>query len=210
MKKSFGYFVSLGIGLGMLSAAGAAQVEITDTSVTKINGAASIERGGKIVPVTPGMPLRSGDAVRTENGAELDFAMNALAGCRLLEGTEIRVAETHQDGMRLELKSGNVVLNLEKLPDKANFTVQTPTAVASVRGTQFWGRVYSPQNPDTTFAVRQGSIEISRVGTDEIYTIKKDQALDIPGDLKTAAAPRESLAAERQALEQADTIKTCA
>ena len=114
------------------------------------------------------------------------------------------------DEMALTLEKGNVVLNLDKLPEKSTFKLETPTAIAAVRGTQFWGRVM-PTNKEgvmgTTFAVREGAVEITPLKSQQTYFVNKGQALFIPSD-PTKTIERRALPEELKAMEQADAIST--
>ena len=142
----------------------------------------------------------------------LDVSVNGLAGCRLLESSECSLTAVEKNSMQLDVTQGNVVLNLAKLPGESIFRLETPTAVASVRGTQFWGRVDTKQagNPVTTFAVREGKVDILDKVSKGSFNLEKGQALDIPKDPAATPSVRVALAGEMQAMEQADAIKITA
>ena len=162
---------------GICAAAGAAEVVVTD-----VRGEPMLMRGNQGLPLGKGMTCEAGDRIVATSGCQADFALNAIAGCRLLPSSHCVLTGTSPADMRLEVKSGNVILNLKKLPPNAKFQVETPTAIASVRGTQFWGRVDKAEtpNPVTTFAVREGSVEIFSKTAGKTFMLEKGQALDIP------------------------------
>ncbi|HXV18743.1 MAG TPA: FecR domain-containing protein, partial [Candidatus Omnitrophota bacterium] len=112
----------------------------------------------------------------------------------------------------LKITKGNAILNLDKLPAQSSFKVETPTAIAAVRGTQFWGRVEAslPENPVTTFAVRQGTVEIFAKSVEKTFTLEAGQALDIPAVETTVPVIRPALEGEMAAMAQADSIRTAA
>ena len=114
--------------------------------------------------------------------------------------------------MHLKIMSGNAVLNLKKLSPASTFKVETPTAVAAVRGTQFWGRVdlQKADNPVTTFAVREGIVTVMVKNAGKLFYLKKGQALDIPKNTSIAPSIRPALDAEMEAMKQASAIKTSA
>ncbi|EMG10215.1 sigma factor regulatory protein, FecR/PupR domain protein [Leptospira interrogans serovar Icterohaemorrhagiae str. Verdun HP] len=96
------------------------------------------------------------------------------------------------------IKAGN-------LAKGQSLIVHTPTVVAAVRGTQFWGRV-NGKDETGTFAVREGAVEITRKSDNAKVLIEAGQALDLkPGDrdLKVRVAAKEELAA----MEQIDQMK---
>jgi hypothetical protein len=180
--------------------------------VSNIQGLATLIRGGETLEVTPGLSCQKGDILKTGSDCTLDLAINDLAGCRVLASSECLIDNAKKESMQVKVNKGNVILNLEKLPAESTFQVETPTAVAAVRGTQFWGRVDLQQieNPVTTFAVREGSVRIFSKSFGESFTVNQGQAIDIP---KTGEAPpvlRNALEGEMQAMEQASTIKTSA
>lgn len=178
--------------------------------VSKVEGGPMIIREGQEIAATSGMPCQANDLVKTGTNCSLDISMNKMAGCRVLAGSQVLIAKAGADSMSVKVDSGNVILNLDKLPADSSFRVETPTAVASVRGTQFWGRVDTTQaeNPVTTFAVRQGAVEILAKTSSQTFMLEKGQALDIPKDVSVAPSVRPALDGEMQAMGQADTIAT--
>lgn len=177
--------------------------------VTTVTGDAAVVRRGSLIPAVSGMDVRKDDVLRAGTGGSMDVSLNGLAGCRLLSSTEVRVDGVAREDMRLSVVDGNVILNLQKLGGKSKFRVETPTAVASVRGTQFWGRVDAAGGDAvTTFAVREGAVDVLAKGARRTFRLKPGQALDIPRVGKPAS--RDALEEEMQAMEQASTIKTAA
>ncbi len=210
MKKMFG---TLWIAAGFLAfAAGPAQAEPGTGAISFVEGDVEVIRGGQTLPAELGMAIQARDIVQTRPGGTADVSMNGKAGVRLLPETEAELSETGDSSMRVEVRSGNVILNLEKLPATSSFQLETPTAIASVRGTQFWGRVDLQQadNPVTTLAVREGSIEVFTKGAGRTFLLDQGQALDIPRDAAVVPVVRAALEAEMQAMEQASTIGTSA
>ena len=176
-------------------------------------GQPQILRETKIIPAQPGTKCRTGDVLMTPSaGCSLDISVNGLAGCRVLPTSEFVITDGSKSDMRVQIKTGNAIMNLEKLPADSTFRVETPTAVATVRGTQFWGRVQpvSTDNPMTTFAVREGTVNVLDKKTGEIFSLKKNQAIDIAKDGSRPPVIRPALDGEMKAMEQASGIKTSA
>lgn len=181
--------------------------------VSSFAGSPVILRGDQTIPVTAGMQCQAGDIVKTPTSeSSVDISVNGLAGCRILPASEFTIVNGSQSDMRLKILSGNAILNLEKLPQGSSFQLETPTAVAAVRGTQFWGRVdaQNPGNPVTTFAVREGTVEIIAKAAGKTFRLEKGQALDIPADESIVPLIRPALDAEMQAMAQASSIRTSA
>ncbi len=178
-------------------------------TLNSVSGDVKVMRAGQEIPAQTKDTLKKGDKLVTgaSPSCTADMSMNDLAGCRVLPNSEVEVAGWKPENMSLNVISGNVILNLKKLPADSSFKVETPTAVAAVRGTQFWGRVEgSSDSPVTTFAVRQGEVDITDKASSQTFKLMAGQALDLP---KTASAPpvmREALPGEMQAMEQADAI----
>lgn len=199
MKKIF-LFASLLLTAAPSFAAGAV--------VTQASGDAQIVRAESVQPAAKNAACSAGDKLVTAAGSQMDVALNGLAGCRLLASTRCAIRKTDASEMELAVEEGNVILNLQKLPPGSTFRLETPTAVAAVQGTQFWGRVLpTGEAPDaTTFAVREGTVQVTVKDSGKTVTLEKGQALDItPGQLPEV---RPALDAELQAMAQASEIAT--
>lgn len=181
--------------------------------VSSFTGNPQILRNGETIPVSARMLLYSGDIVKTPTPeSRVDLSVSGLAGCRVLPSSEFTIVNGNWSNMRMKIVSGNAILNLAKLPKDSSFELETPTAIAAVRGTQFWGRVdaQNPGNPVTTFAVREGTVEIFAKTAGKLFNLEKGQALDIPADASVIPLIRPALDAEMQAMAQASSISTSA
>ncbi|GEM_PF-2352643 len=179
--------------------------------VTQLEGKASLLHGTERLPLAVGMQVDKGDVVVTDAGAQVDLSLNDKVGVRVLASTELLVADTAEASMAVGVIKGNTILNVDKLPSTSTFRVESPTAVAAVRGTQFWGRVDGQASgPVTTFAVREGSVEIMAKLAGKKFLLEGGQALDIPSDGSVVPEVRSALAGEMQAMEQASAIRTAA
>jgi hypothetical protein len=185
--------------------------DASGTSITKVHGNASILRNGQIIPAEAGKFLEPNDVIKTEEGATVDFATNGVAGTRVFSMTEVAVAESSNQSTTLNLKRGGLVLNIEKLPKESAFRVETPTAIASVRGTQFLSRVEltGQDEPKCSFAVRDGAVEVLTLGTNETFTLNEGDAIDIPKDITNPLSIRTALGSELSRLDQASSVRTC-
>ena len=179
--------------------------------VTQSSGTVLILRGTDEIPAVPGTVLMAGDILKTSEEGTADISLNGLAGARVLGTSEVSVDDTAAASMRLTIRSGNAIMNLDKLPTTSTFRVETPTAVASVRGTQFWGRVGSPSGePVTTFAVREGAVQIFTKASSQTFDLTQGEALDIPQSSLIAPIVRAALDDEMKAMAQADSIRISA
>ncbi len=196
------------LGAMAMSFCGSALAASEGCVVSGVLGEVTVMREGQSMPIKQGDALKKGDSIQTSPACQVDMSMNSLAACRVLSGSEVKIMGWKQENMSLKVESGNVILNLKELPATSSFRVETPTAVATVRGTQFWGRVNpSGDSSMTTFAVRKGSVEITpleNTGAAPV-TITPGQAIDIAKGSGVYAV-RDALPEEMAAMEQADQI----
>lgn len=207
MKKILNALALLLLTLGSASFAQAEKIV-----VCQIQGNPVIVRNGQEIAVAKGASCQTNDVLKTTSGCAVDIAMNDQAGCRVLASSEVLIASANENRMSLKITSGNVILNVKKLSKEIEFRVETPTAIAAVRGTQFWGNVhYNKGLPDTvgtTFAVREGSVDIFAKSFGKSFTIETGQALDIPMAASKLPVIRSALQNELDTMAQAETIKT--
>ncbi|EMO62825.1 sigma factor regulatory protein, FecR/PupR family [Leptospira borgpetersenii serovar Pomona str. 200901868] len=143
-------------------------------------------------------------SVKTDSDAVLDLT-SKFGSFRLLGGSTATLAALNADSASFQVSEGNILIKASKLTKGQSLLVDTPTVVAAVRGTQFWGRV-NKKDETGTFAVREGAVEITRKSDNIKVLVEAGQAVDLkPGnrDLKTRAAAKEELAA----MEQIDQMK---
>jgi hypothetical protein len=142
--------------------------------------------------------------IRTGEGTVLDLS-TSVGSLRLLGDTEFELESLQKKEQSVKVTGGDILVKVKKLARGQSFTVDTPTVLAGVRGTQFWGRV-NRQDESGTFAVREGSITLTRKRDGTTVTVRQGQAVDIdPGadDLVT----RDALQAELDAMEQIDEMR---
>lgn len=202
-------FAALLAGFLLISASALAKEPAI--SVTRIQGdAIVIAADGTSKPAAEGVKLTSSDKLQTGPNCQADIALNGVAGCRLLAGTLASMAGTNTKKSTVTVETGNVILNLQKLPAGTEFELVTPEAVASVRGTQFWGRVMPAGDTaaGTTFAVREGTVDIKVKSSGQTFRVEKGQALDISPDAGAVPAVRPALDEELAAMAQAPDILT--
>lgn len=202
MKKTF----SLSILMGFWVALSASAQEAPSGVLSNAGGTVTVMRQGTEIPASSGTELLAGDILLTGVDGQADVVLNGLAGIRFLGTTEGTLVRTQKENMGVHVTTGNVILNLKDLPPGAAFELATLTAIAAVRGTQFWGRVNAPAGmPVTTIAVREGTVNVTAKESGAAFELKEGEALDIPTG---AAAPavRPALEEEMAAMAQASEI----
>ncbi len=137
-----------------------------------------LDRGGRVLPLTPGLEVKSGDRLRTGEGAR--------AYLKLPEGSIVKLGESAQMTYQMEpvpsifTAALNVVTGafrfttsaLQKLR-KRNVSIQVGTATIGIRGTDVWGK--SDKGNDLVMLI-EGHVEVTpAVG--EAFELKEPMAV---------------------------------
>ena len=130
---------------GVAAAQGVAHIKV-------IKGAVTVQRSGRPMPATVGMPLQERDVVITgpDGSVGITFQDDSL----LSAGPSTAVAidrfsfnpTTHAGQFETTLRSGTLAVVSGKIAKQSgdNMRVRTPSTVLGVRGTEFLVRVSSP------------------------------------------------------------------
>ena len=165
----------------------------TDSSpaviVTNLTGQARIEIGANSEALTQGTRITRAGKVITEAGSSVDLLSPHHVGIRLLGNAEFDVGTLLEPDMRVSMEAGDILVRADRLSPGESLEVVTPTAVAAVRGTQFWGRV-NPADQPGIFAVREGSVEITVRATNESVTVEAGRAVATALDAAAFTAHR--------------------
>ncbi|MFC1741893.1 FecR domain-containing protein [Nanoarchaeota archaeon] len=100
-------------------------------------GDVQVDVGNGWVRATDGMKLSEDDKVRTLDGTAVLVLYESVI-VQLEEDTEISISELSKDNLRLKQESGSTWNKFAAIAGIKNFEVETPTTVATVRGTEFW------------------------------------------------------------------------
>jgi len=205
MKKSSVFIIVL---IAWASAAGVA-VACDNICVKNVTGEATVIRAGQTISVKEGDHLAASDVVKTSADGSVDLALRGQAGCRVTASSAVELKDTNADSMKFKVDYGAALFNIEKLPEKSTFEIQTQTAIAAVRGTQLLAR---SSGGSGSFVVRDGLIDVRIEGSDNVYQLTEGQAFDIPEDFQGAGGlfeVRQASGQEMTLLDQASTIPTC-
>jgi hypothetical protein len=182
--------------------------EASQIRVNAIKGEASVIRADQTLPIKAGDTLQQGDLIRTASSGTVDLVVNNVAGYRALPDSESSILNADPKDTSLGVSKGKIVINLSKLSKDSSFQVKTPTAIAAVRGTQF-SCAANPGDAGSSFAVREGSVEVQTLSTGQSVMLNEGFALDVPLDFSGSLNPREAQGMELATLDQASSIKTC-
>jgi len=135
--------------------------------VTRVAGCVRIERGGaEPVDAAIGDLLYAGDVLSVEKDAKVQLAFPGNTLVLLKENSVLSLSElVPEERTRCALTAGYLLANLkEALSPGATFEVETPTALAVVRGTVFEVEIHEPGEeggtPPVHFYGHQGEVEL--------------------------------------------------
>ncbi|MCB5263358.1 MAG: FecR family protein [Candidatus Cloacimonadaceae bacterium] len=136
-------------------------------------GKVSLERALKNLKFKNGELLQNKDVLRT--GAESFAAykyIDASSMIKLFSNSVVTVNASKEGGKlskKVNVTKGSILTQVKK--GSGTFTVQTPTTVASVKGTEFLTKV--DDDGFSTFTVTDGEVELRVLETDEVQTVGK-------------------------------------
>lgn len=136
-----------------------------DAVLVKAQGKVSVKAEGteKFVPAKEGSLLLYGDTVRVGKRSVAQLTMGENAAVLLREETEFLIGGSAGQ-TELDFSFGEFLIGLrKKLTKNQSFRVRTPSAVASVRGTLFWGKS-DKKDKSTTYAGFGGKVSVEAQG----------------------------------------------
>jgi hypothetical protein len=139
--------------------------------------------------------LEAGETVEVDDDSYADLAYDKdwQNITRLEANTKIKIASIASG--KLELLEGGVFAKLKKLPQDSTFEVQTPTAVATVRGSVYRTTYLLGQtdvfNEDRSRVIVYGVKEDGTVDKDTAVMLEQDKKTNVPnaGKPPVSAAP---------------------
>lgn len=117
----------------------AAEEDVWDARLTKASGSVTVvlgDEGGAQVPGEEGMPLSSGDRLRTGPDGEAELALDPDNLIELGPGSDLEVGSLEPSASSFSLWAGLLLARLRAAAG-LGWSVRTPDAVAAVRGTEF-------------------------------------------------------------------------
>jgi hypothetical protein len=126
-------------------------------------GDVALNRKDQALPLTPGFQLQRDDRITVAAQSRLDLRMPDGSLMQIQGEAEIRLLSLNRK-IALEQKKGSTYHSVVPSTNRQEYSIQTPTAIASVRGTRF-----AVENGETGTVIRvaEGSVETSDVRTDE-------------------------------------------
>ncbi|MFW5980781.1 MAG: FecR domain-containing protein [Halanaerobiaceae bacterium] len=118
---------------------------------------------GKWKTVEDQVELNQGDHIKTGNSGRADLFYLNEARILIEENSRVQIKENKRDDLqvkKLKLDEGSVLVDfMQNIREKMSFEVETPTAVAGVRGTLF--KVEVDEGKETVVSVKEGKVSVS-------------------------------------------------
>jgi len=131
-------------------------VPVARLTITK--GDVKIVEGESVTAVTSGQVLKAGQLIRTGADSMAELFVKDQGIIRLSSNTEFGVKRVDASGSEFEQPVGQATVFLKRLKQDSEFSINTPTSVAAVRGTSFMVDVKS--KTESMFALYDGAIEV--------------------------------------------------
>lgn len=133
--------------------------------INLVYGVCEVERGGKLIKVSPKFLIQPGDLIRTGEKSKIEIIFDDGSIVRLAEKSELKInnlslnIEKKEYNTAVTAKIGNFWNRIKKITSyKNNFTTATPTAIAGVRSTVY--RMKIEEDTTTLVRVYRGKVEI--------------------------------------------------
>jgi len=151
-------------------------------SVISFIGSVEITRGTDAArSIVLGEELKEGDRIKTGKASFMVFRIGETATARIQPDSDVTLANISDPAnINLGLAQGGILNKVMKLPKGGGYRVQTPTVVASVRGTVFSAYYEKGTN---TVAVKNGNVEVAVKDSNEIVMVKAGNAVVYTGGL---------------------------
>ncbi len=159
-----------------------ANAKLMKATVSLVIGNVSLLRDGSASPVKvkPNMQILPADMVITGANSKMNIVLEKSGVIQIGANSKVILSSlfVNDEGateQKLSVKAGQVILGLKKLQKDSSFNVETPTAVAGVRGTSFMVNVQNSEennafpffvklenqkNVTTKVAVLSGAVEL--------------------------------------------------
>ena len=118
----------------------------------------------KYIPAYKGQMLKSGEWLKTKDGVFVAIVFLDGSNIKIQQETEVKISSYRMTAKELktnlEMKKEQAWSNVAEQGPGGQFTIKTPTAVASVKGTEF-DLAYDLENDETTLIVLAGEVEFA-------------------------------------------------
>ena len=152
------------------------------------SGIVEVDNGNGWQVASDEMQLHLNDKVRTSASSSASIALYEGEIIRLEENTEVSIDELSQESITINQKSGSTWNKITKISGIKDYDVETPTTVATVRGTGFGVRI----SAETDLLVDEGIVNF-KYGSDEADVNAGEKAVT-GGSIDISALTAEDIA----------------
>lgn len=127
-----------------------------------------------------GDALQAGDVIRTMIESRVELEMSDGTTVELGENAlfEVKKINDAQQQRSFKILSGKVVANVKKLTkSRSEFQIESPVAIAAVRGTKF--SMHVQQGGKTAIAVQEGNIEVKLLTSKQRVAVRANQVISV-------------------------------
>jgi hypothetical protein len=142
------------------------------------SGIVKVKHGGSWTIAESGMDLYESDSIKTEDNSSASIILFKTSVIRLDENTEVTLWELIRDEetkVTLQQNSGRTWNTVTKISGIDDYEIQTPTTIASVRGTAFV--VIVQENGSSYYGVSHGILNVSGISKGVIQ-----DSIDVSGN----------------------------
>lgn len=156
------------------------------TIVSHISGDVLLERAGEQSPIATGQELQAQDFLVTGDSSSVDLAVTGYGVVKIGSATRVQVQSltktTGGSEARLRLERGSVASFINRQDKNDRFSIESPTAIAGVRGTSFLMSVDdSSKTPRVKVAVLSGAVAVQVPGQSDEVILEKNSQLVVDG-----------------------------
>jgi hypothetical protein len=159
--------------LALALAAGGAFAQ--NARVEAVQYPAWLERGGRAVPLTPGIALQARDRLRTGAGARVQLRLGEGSTVKLGERAQFVVERAEDRGVfraALSVIAGAFRFTGQALGRKRDISIRVKNATAGIRGTDVWGKATDERD---IVCLIEGRVTVDSEGHPQVVL---DQPLD--------------------------------
>ena len=183
------------------------KAEDIEARLTKVEGTVYIhtsqQKEGEFIKAEADIPLASGDLVRTGTDGRAEVAFEGNSILQLDNGTDFIVNSLQPAHTEAYLGIGSLIAKLQKLLTGRSLSFRTPTAVASVRGTELAVSQEDSDKPTRIGVFDEGQVAVSSLKGGRQVLLKPGQETSVTqGKPPEKPKPLATFAPQKQAIQQ--------
>jgi ferric-dicitrate binding protein FerR (iron transport regulator) len=160
------------------------KLEALEGQFVYVLGEVTVRHEGAAAEAAIGMTVGPGDVVRTGPDGAAVISLGTQADLKLREDTILALDDLGEE-VKVSLKSGGLFSRVAARL-RGRYSVETQTAVAGVRGTEFfvaYGRTIDA-HPDVWLCVNSGRVEVTVPASGQQVIVEEGKGINIVGGTK--------------------------